>query len=122
MIGDLLDQLAADAASPEMPSAQVVDLIRRLNRWRVSAAAMGALAAALLLFVALRALAPGLREPVAEPELAKVEKQIAAPAEWTSNLHAAEKGRLRVRIEACGKSPGPGCRDSHRRRQQADQL
>jgi len=68
------DKAAPSMPAPDVPSAQVVQLNRRLKQWRGFAAALGTLAAALVFFMVLRELAPVLF-PAPKPKPVKVEKK-----------------------------------------------
>jgi anti-sigma-K factor RskA len=64
--------------------AQIVDLTRRLNRWRGTAVAASALAASLLLFVGLRDFAPDMLPAALRPDsprfVAVIQQNKDAPA------------------------------------------
>jgi anti-sigma-K factor RskA len=62
-----LPEVEAAASPAARPDTGVVDLTPRLRRWRQAAAAVGALAAGLLLFVAVQGLSPDLLPAALRP-------------------------------------------------------
>jgi anti-sigma-K factor RskA len=82
---DLTPPSAVETETAAAPAGEVVQLSRRLNRWRGATAALGALAATLLLFVALREFAPGVlpggaRAPASSRLVAVMQRGEQAPA------------------------------------------
>lgn len=76
------DKTAPSMSASDVPFAQVVHLNRRLNQWRGFAAVLGTLASALLFFMILRELAPGLF-PAPKPTgrwVAMLQKKLGATA------------------------------------------
>jgi anti-sigma-K factor RskA len=79
-----IKQRIAREAAPGGRGANVIDLTRRLNRWRGTALAASALAASLLLFVGLRDFAPDYLPTALRPDgaryVAVIQQSKDAPA------------------------------------------
>jgi anti-sigma-K factor RskA len=81
---DLFPLIRARIANGGRGGAEVIDLTRRLNRWRGAAVAASALAASLLLFVGLRDFAPDYLPAALRPDgqrfVAVIQQSKDAPA------------------------------------------
>lgn len=99
----------AAAAAPAVPTGEVIDLTQRLKVWRVATAALGALAATLVMFVALQEFAPGVLPPALRLAstsrlVAVLQRDETAPAFLVSVDTDART--LTIRRVAAGIEPG----------------
>jgi len=100
----------APEPAPSPPTGQVIDFNRRLNRWRAATASIGALAAALMVFVALAEFMPdglpgALRPKVPAARLVAVlQRDELAPA-FLLTVDTATR-TMTVRRVSAGIEPG----------------
>jgi anti-sigma-K factor RskA len=81
LLGRIKAQIAADggrAAAPAAlaPSAEVIDLTRRLRRWRTGAVMSGAIAASILALAVTRDIRPDLMPAALQPPVTVVERPV----------------------------------------------
>jgi anti-sigma-K factor RskA len=88
--------------------AQIIDLTRRLNRWRGAAVAASALAASLLLFVGLRDFAPDYLPAALRPDGQRFVAVIQQSKDAPAFLLTVDTRNRSFTVRKVGAEPPPG--------------
>ncbi len=102
------ERIAQEAATGSVPGASVIDLTRRLNRWRGAAVAASALAASLLLFVGLRDFAPDYLPAALRPDSARYVAVIQQSKDAPAFLLTVDTRTKSFTVRRVGAEPPQG--------------
>ena len=101
-------RIARETATSGVRGANVIDLTRRLNRWRGAAIAASALAASLLVFVALRDYAPDYLPSALRPDGVRYVAVIQQSKDAPAFLLTVDTGNKSFTVRRVGAEPPQG--------------